>query len=62
MTASLPIGFLLLMVGFGLRLDTSWQVLAWGFLLAGAATAGVGILQARGTTGSGASVSARSEG
>jgi len=61
MTASLPIGFLLLMVGFGLRLDTSWQTLAWGFLLAGATTAGSGLLDVRRATGSGASVSAKSE-
>jgi hypothetical protein len=35
------IGFLLLMFGFGLRLDTGWQGLAWLLLVAGAiATAG----------------------
>ena len=61
MTASLPVGFLLLMVGFGLRLDTSWQVLAWGFLLAGATTAGIGLWGVRRATDSGASVSAKSE-
>ena len=61
MTAALPVGFLLLMLGFGLRLDTSWQGLAWGSLLAGAATAGIGILHARRAAGSGASVSATSE-
>ena len=31
-----PIGFVLLMVGFGLRLDTGWQAAAWFFLVAGA--------------------------
>ena len=61
MTASLPVGFLLLMVGFGLRLDTSWQTLAWGFLLAGATTAGIGLFRARRATGAAASVPARSE-
>ena len=61
MTASLPVGFLLLMVGFGHRLDTGWQAFAWAFLLAGATTAGIGLLQVRRPTGSGASVSAGSE-
>ena len=58
MTAWLPVGFLLLMLGFGLRLDTSWQAVAWGFLLAGAITAGVGLRHAFGAR---ASVSARGE-
>ena len=34
------VGFLLLVLGFGFRLDTDWQRLAWLLLLAGiAATA-----------------------
>ena len=32
-----PVGFLLLMLGFGFRLDTGWQVLAWVLLVAGGA-------------------------
>jgi hypothetical protein len=32
-------GFLLLMVGFGLRLDTGWQISAWLLLAAGAVVA-----------------------
>ena len=39
-----PALFLLLMLGFGLRLDTGWQVLAWTLLAAGAVGAGVGLL------------------
>jgi hypothetical protein len=31
-----PLGFVLLMLGFGLRLDSDWQGLAWVLLLAGA--------------------------
>ena len=38
-----PAGFLLLMVGFGLRLDSPWQGLAWICLLAGAAAGGAGL-------------------
>ena len=38
-----PVGFLLLMVGFGLRLDTEWQGTAWALLLAGAAACGAGL-------------------
>jgi hypothetical protein len=37
------VGFLLLMLGFGLRLDTAWQVLAWLLLLAGAGATGRGL-------------------
>lgn len=36
------VGFLLLMLGFGLRLDTAWQELAWLLLLGGAAATGRG--------------------
>ena len=38
-----PLGFLLLMIGFGLRLDTPYQGLAWLFMLAGAVAAGAGL-------------------
>jgi hypothetical protein len=38
-----PLGFLLLMIGFGLRLDTPYQGLAWLFMLAGAGAAGAGL-------------------
>ena len=34
-----PLGFVLLMLGFGFRLDTGWQGLAWILLVAGAACA-----------------------
>jgi hypothetical protein len=30
-----PVGFLLLMFGFGVRLDTGWQGVAWVLLAAG---------------------------
>jgi hypothetical protein len=42
-----PVGFLLLMIGFGLRLDSSWQLLADLVLVAGAVTAGVGLAGSR---------------
>ena len=38
-----PFGFFLLVVGFGLRLDTPWQGLAWVFLVAGTVSAGAGL-------------------
>jgi hypothetical protein len=38
-----PVGFLLLMLGFGLRLDSPWQVLGGVLILAGAVTAGAGL-------------------
>ena len=38
-----PVGFVLLMLGFGLRLDTPWQGLAWLLLAAGAAAAAAGL-------------------
>ena len=38
-----PLGFFLMMVGFGLRLDTSWMGGAWLCLVAGGACAGVGL-------------------
>jgi len=38
-----PLGFVLLMLGFGLRLDTEWQGLAWILLVAGGAVGGIGL-------------------
>jgi hypothetical protein len=38
-----PVGFALLMLGFGLRLDTAWQGLAWLFLVGGAAAGAAGL-------------------
>lgn len=38
-----PLGFVLLMLGFGLRLDSTWQALAWVLLLAGAVTGAAGL-------------------
>jgi hypothetical protein len=38
-----PVGFLLLMLGFGLRLDTTWQTAAGALLACGAAVALVGL-------------------
>jgi hypothetical protein len=37
-----PVGFLLLMIGLGLRLDTSWQTFAAVLIVAGAAAASRG--------------------
>jgi hypothetical protein len=37
------VGFLLLMLGFGLRLDTAWQGLGWLLLLGGAGATGRGL-------------------
>jgi len=37
-----PLGFLVAMIGFGLRLDTDWQGTAWMLLVAGALGAGLG--------------------
>ncbi len=39
-----PLGFVLLMLGFGLRLDSDWQGLAWLLLVAGAVAGGAGLL------------------
>jgi hypothetical protein len=39
-----PLGFVLLMLGFGLRLDTEWQRVASVLLLAGALAAAMGLL------------------
>jgi hypothetical protein len=38
-----PLGFLLLMLGFGLRLDTPYQGIAWLLLLTGALATGAGL-------------------
>lgn len=42
-TAIGPLGFFVLMVGLGLRLDTAWQGLAWALIAAGAAGASAGL-------------------
>jgi hypothetical protein len=39
-----PFGFLLLMIGFGLRLDTDWQGVAGVFLTLGAGGGLLGLL------------------
>ena len=38
-----PLGFVLLMLGFGFRLDTTWQGLAWVLIVAGAAAGLAGL-------------------
>jgi len=38
-----PLGFLLLMLGFGLRLDTPWLGLGWVLIVAGALCGGGGL-------------------
>ena len=38
-----PLGFLVLMLGFGLRLDSEWQGLAIGLLVCGAVPGGAGL-------------------
>jgi hypothetical protein len=40
-----PLGFFLTMLGFGLRLDTTWQRLGVVLLVAGGAAAAVGLLR-----------------
>jgi len=44
---SRPLGFLLLVLGLGIRMDasmdSSWGVIAWLLIVAGAVTAGVGL-------------------
>ncbi len=42
-----PLGFLLLMLGFGLRLDSAWQTLAAVLLVAGAGLGGLGLWRGR---------------
>ena len=42
-----PLGFVLLMLGFGLRLDSDWQGLAWLLLVGGAVAGGAGLLGLR---------------
>lgn len=41
------LGFLLLMVGTGLRLDTAWQGAAWIVLAIGGLLAGMGVADLR---------------
>ncbi len=38
-----PLGFLVLMLGFGLRLDSEWQGLATALLVCGAVAASAGL-------------------
>lgn len=38
-----PLGFFLLMIGFGLRLDTAWQGLGAVLVALGAASGGAGL-------------------
>ena len=40
-----PVGFLLLMLGFGLRLDTPWQAPGVLLIVAGSLVAGAGLWQ-----------------
>ena len=39
-----PLGFLLLMIGFGLRLDTPYQGIAWLLLVTGGLVTASGLL------------------
>jgi hypothetical protein len=41
-----PVGFLVLMIGLGLRLDTGWQTLAAGLIVGGAVAASRGFRRA----------------
>jgi hypothetical protein len=41
-----PLGFLVLMIGLGLRLDTGWQATAWLLMVGGAAALGLGLVRA----------------
>ncbi len=43
-----PVGFFVSMMGFGLRLDSSWQLTAWLVLAAGAVAVGLGSMDSRG--------------
>ena len=40
---SRPLGFLLLVLGLGVRMDSRWDILAWLLIGAGTATAAVGL-------------------
>ncbi len=52
-----PLGFLLLVLGLGLRLDTPFQGIAWSFIAAGGVSGGAGLwLLARRRTSAGAFV------
>ena len=52
-----PLGFFVLMVGFGLRLDTAWQGVAALLILAGGVAAGLGLWHGREAAGGDAFVS-----
>ena len=51
-----PLGFLLLMLGFGLRLDTEWQGVASALLGFGAVAGGAGLWALRREVAGGAFV------
>jgi len=40
---SRPLGFLLLVLGLGVRMDSGWDVVAWPLIGAGAAAAAIGL-------------------
>ena len=42
-----PVGFFVLMMGIGLRLDSDWQLVAWLLLAAGAVGVGLGSTDSR---------------
>ena len=42
-----PLGFFVMMLGFGLRLESTWQGLGFVLLLVGGAAGAAGLLQAR---------------
>ncbi|HEV7734035.1 MAG TPA: hypothetical protein VGR62_17825 [Candidatus Binatia bacterium] len=44
---SRPLGFLLLMLGLGLRLDSTWQLLASLLIVCGAVVSGLGLARGR---------------
>lgn len=44
-----PLGFFVLMLGLGLRLDTAWQGLAWVLIVAGATGAALALWDERAT-------------
>jgi hypothetical protein len=44
-----PLGFFVLMLGLGLRLDTAWQGIAWVLIAAGATGAGLALGDERAT-------------
>ena len=38
-----PLGFLLLVLGLGVKMDSSWDLLAWVLICVGSAAAAVGL-------------------